>query len=670
MRQIDENEIRRAVYMLHNPNDEQGKLFEVRVIGDRWNLSGYFTDADTLIYALQHSETRQGENIYITLNCIDAACYSRMQKDKLMRNVSPTTSDKDVKGWHFLMIDLDPERIKGTSSSAEELKAAKDLAGKIFKYMKATGWYDPIVAESGNGIHLLYRIQVKYTQERTQTIKDCLTALDLMFSNEMIKVDTTTFNPARVCKLYGTIAQKGASTQERPHRLARIIYAPQTLQINDIALIEALAAKAPQPETPNRTNHYNPTSFDLQDFIARHGIQVAKAVPHEGGMKYVLAHCVFNQAHKAPDAAIIQTADGKICYHCFHNSCSDKHWRDVRLQYEPDAYSYDAPRANFRPNRQMPALITQPKQQSPVWLTAEQIAARETEESVYIKSGIMELDKRLVGLKKGFVTLLTGVRACGKSSLISQIALTAADAGCTTAIFSGELSAGNALRWMTMQAAGKAYTRPSRYEGKWYVPEQTAQVIYKWMADKILFYDNNRDNAFAYQSLRTAIEMQADMHQLDLVILDNMMCLDLSDFDRDIFVRQSQFVNDLEQLAKQKNLHIILIAHPRKSNGFLRLQDVSGSNDIVNRVDNALIMHRVNHDFKVGAKAEFRWPDDHEIFGASNVIEICKDRDGGEQDVFIPLYFEAESKRLRSDIAECIHYGWEKQEAVIDEPPF
>ena len=55
-------------------------------------------------------------------------------------------------------------------------------------------------------------------------------------------------------------------------------------------------------------------------------------------MKYVLEHCLFDESHKGKDAAIFQKPDGSLGYKCFHNSCSDKHWKDVRLLFEPDAY--------------------------------------------------------------------------------------------------------------------------------------------------------------------------------------------------------------------------------------------------------------------------------------------------------------------------------------------
>ena len=149
---------------------------------------------------------------------------------------------------------------------------------------------------------------------------------------------------------------------------------------------------------------------------------------------------------------------------------------------------------------------------------------------------------------------------------------------------------------------------------------------------------------------------------MDVIILANLMALNIGMLDRDLYRQQSLFVEHLENFAKQCNIHIVFVAHPRKSDGFLRLDDVSGSNDIVNRVDNAFILHRVNNDFIRLSQQMFKWKNDNELYRCSNVIEICKDRETGVQDLFIPLWFEPESKRLKNDRYENKRYGWEGSE--------
>ena len=108
---INETEVRKAIAALH----PDGELFEVRAIDGKWNASGYFTDADKLIEQLTYAKMRANANIYITLNAIKDACYSRKQHDILMEYATPTTTDNDIEGYNWLMVDLDPKRASGVS---------------------------------------------------------------------------------------------------------------------------------------------------------------------------------------------------------------------------------------------------------------------------------------------------------------------------------------------------------------------------------------------------------------------------------------------------------------------------------------------------------------------------------------------------------------------------
>lgn len=67
----------------------------------------------------------------------------------------------------------------------------------------------------------------------------------------------------------------------------------------------------------------------------------------------------------------------------------------------------------------------------------------------------------------------------------------------------------------------------------------------------------------------------------------------------------------------------------------------------------------------------YGWKEDNFIYSATNVIEIAKDRDGGTQDVFVPLWYEPETKRLKNSPAESIVYGWNTELSDLTEPtPF
>lgn len=220
---LDENEIRKAIRILK----PEKQLFEIRIIQGRVSASGYFDNADDLIKALRNNaDYLAGANAYMTLHQLHDGCRARLQWNKFIdsgRAKIPTTSDHDVLRYKYIPIDLDPVRPAGISSNAEELKSAEAVARQVAEYMSGEGFTERIEAFSGNGYHLLYPIDLPNNEESERFIKECLNDLDQQFSNDRCHVDTTNYNPSRVFKLYGTVAQKGRSTEDRPHRLARIL---------------------------------------------------------------------------------------------------------------------------------------------------------------------------------------------------------------------------------------------------------------------------------------------------------------------------------------------------------------------------------------------------------------------------------------------------------------
>ena len=354
---LDSQTIKKAINLLH-PNEE---LFEIRIINGNYNASGYFRNAETAIRALQNyqasyrkDELAKASNIFITMNPVDNTCYARKQHDQFIENVKPTTGDKEITRLHWFLIDLDPKRMSGVSSSATELESARARAREIYSFLQSRGWKKPIVAMSGNGMHLVYRYNEENTAENVKLWETALKVLHDKFSDDTVDVDITVYNPARICKLWGTVAQKGFSLPERPHRKAYIENStPEMPEINDISFLKNLikdfpideSVKVPAPAQPIpariQAKSSKKNQFDLDEFIFNHNIPVREIVGGANGeTKYVLEHCLFDESHGGKDAAIIQRADGTLCYHCFHNSCADKHWHDVRLKYEPDAYDY------------------------------------------------------------------------------------------------------------------------------------------------------------------------------------------------------------------------------------------------------------------------------------------------------------------------------------------
>lgn len=629
-------------------------LTEVRIIGNNITASGYFKDVDTLLKNLKQYENRQGLNFYFVMNSVNEGCYSRQQRDCFIEinrnNKTPTTSDKDIVKRNWLLLDIDCERPSGVSSTDTELQKAKDKANKVYRYLKNEGFERPIVAYSGSGTHLLYRISLDPSE--TQLVKDSLLALDMMFSDEEVKIDTSVFNASRITKLYGTMAVKGRNTKERPHRLSKIVNYPNEIKVNDAELLIKLAKNLPEP--PKRT--FQAREFDIDSWLSSNGIVVKEQANFNGGRKLILEECPFDSSHRGKDAAIFVLNNGAIGFKCFHASCSQYTWQDVRKKYEPNAYNrVEVKRLEPRLNSlKKPELKTN----EPLFFTSTTIKPKDRSQIVSIETGITKLDKKIIGLNKGEVSCVSGLRGSGKSSLMSQIALEAVQRKYKTALFSGELSENRVLEWLQLQAAGKLYTQPTKYENYFYVDDKTKYYINKWLDNKIYIYNNNYGNDA--QKILNSVEQCITKNKVDLVILDNLMSMNLESLSGDKYERQTKLVLGLVRYAQDNDVHILFVAHPRKSIGFLRLEDISGTADLTNAVENVFIVHRVNMDFKAKSKLTFGWRDDNDLYNYTNVIEVCKNRDLGIQDYFVGLQFEVESKRFLNEKYETKHYDWEE----------
>lgn len=662
----------------------KGQLFEIRILQGKQTISGYFTDGEKLLKEL-NKVSLKGANVFYTLNQIDESCYSREQHD-CFRQCKVTTSDADIVAYNWMLIDLDPIRKTGISSTAAELTEAYKLGLRIVEYLRELQFAAPVMACSGNGIHLLYSVNLANTKENAQLIERCLKALALLFNDDKVEVDTSVFNPARISKLYGTMAQKGSSTANRPHRMSRIISAPTVAKITKKEALERLANELPKEPTATRTKK---NAFDIEGWLEQYGIRVNSVKTWKDTTKYVLEECPFDGSHRAPDSAIIRQPSGAICFKCLHNSCRGHDWHELRLKFEPDAYDdktladearieegWKAYKA-FNRNREDIAYANTPQPDEhpeKMFETAREILDKPKEERICIKTGVVAFDKKVGGLAKGEITLVSGLRASGKSSLLSQWVLNAVDQGYTTIVYSGELKDVRFMRWMNQQAAGKDWVvQDKRYEECWYCSDDVQGKIADWLGDKFKLYNNDFGSNF--QKLAKGLNNIIRELQGDLVVIDNMSILDLSDItdDRraDKWDQQKLFVETLKNLAMVCNCHIVFVAHPRKAQGFLRLDDVGGSGSLGNLVDNAMIVHRVNNDFLRGYREDIlglpavtkKKNDDVEEsgydLGGDNCIEIVKEREMGIQDLFIPLWFEKETRRLKNSPLEKIIYGWD-----------
>lgn len=225
---------------------EPESVFELRLLGHRRKRvdGGYFNNIAEAATALVSLDDPYA-GIYLTPNPVNPELLSRAA-NRIKPWVEWTTSDKDILRRTWLLIDIDPDRPSGISSTNLEHNRAIDKAREIAGMLDLEfGWCNPLIASSGNGAHLMYPVNESNTSEIKDTFRLVLQALASRFDAPGIKIDKTVFNAARIWRLPGTWARKGDSTIERPHRKATILQKASDFETVSLKQLQELVDMTP-----------------------------------------------------------------------------------------------------------------------------------------------------------------------------------------------------------------------------------------------------------------------------------------------------------------------------------------------------------------------------------------------------------------------------------------
>lgn len=650
------------------------QLTEIRLLSnDGRTASGIFDNIDEIVKAIV--PYTNDWNIYYTINRLPDDVRGLPQYNKIIVRPKQTCNDNMMIARDYVCIDLDSRRLSGTNATDEQVEFTKKKANEVYQYLVNVGFNPPTVVFSSSGVHLYLRCAMQNNEKNTKLVKRFLQALSMMFTDEHTEVDEKVFNCARIMRLPSTYSCKGNTMDaSRPQRLCKFVKISDN-KVNDIAYFEKVAALYPEEEArPSSQNNYSMESFDLDAFIEKHNIPVTKKVEVADGTRYYLEHCLFNDQHKGHDAILFKHRNGAVAYFCFHNSCSGNDWRKVREMYEPDAYTRKStyqPHRSFRPIRQeITPKELQEKEESKgnVWQCLSEIEDEDRSKIVSIPSGITQYDKECCGFDKPSLSVWSGNNGSAKSTLLNQIALNAVNQGFKVAIYSGELRGKKMKRWLLYQAAGKQYNKKSTYnEYDYFTPTPVKDKIVSWLEGKL--YNYNTRYSHDIEQVCLEVEKLVKEHQIDMLIMDNLSCLDIQELDGAINEQQKAAIKMLLRLTDNLELATHVVVHPKKCETYLRKNDVSGAKTLTDLADCVFFVHRWNQDTQKAAKEFMTDSVYYDLCnsGTTNVVEVIKHREFGEAEGHIyKLYFEPESRRLKNSIAEHIHYGWEEEPVQTD----
>lgn len=270
-----------------------------------------------------------------------------------------------------------------------------------------------------------------------------------------------------------------------------------------------------------------------------------------------------------------------------------------------------------------------------------------------VMSGLSGLDRAIGGFAPGELSVWTGKRGEGKSTLLGQVVLDAVNQNHVVVCYSGELPEKQFKAGLLQQSAGYLWVtqREDAVSGKvlYEVPRGIEAEIDSWWDERLFLTDIGRENAHDEDNIIRLFEYMNRSRGADVFLVDNIMTAQLRDEVKLGFWRaQSVFTGRLMAFAVRNNVHVHLVAHPRKTEGkrTLEADDVGGSGDITNRANNVFKLERV--------------PDETvEQAGYSALLTILKNREFGARDR-IKLDFNVPSRRFfPAGGSPAKRYSWE-----------
>jgi hypothetical protein len=200
--------------------DRRGEIVRGDALGPGFGgstLAGWYDDLERLV---AQSRRLRGVSGYVTINPVRSDLLAR--SDNALARVRHTTRDIDIACLRWLYLDIDPVRPADISSTDAELAAAVARRDAVLAGLPELAT-SALWGSSGNGGWILVRLP-DYPNDATHRalVAEAVGAIAREYSDDAVRVDTATVNPARLIGLPGTFKAKGSDRPERPWRMVTL----------------------------------------------------------------------------------------------------------------------------------------------------------------------------------------------------------------------------------------------------------------------------------------------------------------------------------------------------------------------------------------------------------------------------------------------------------------
>ncbi|QTD44563.1 toprim domain-containing protein [Ottowia testudinis] len=229
--------------------------------------------------------------------------------------------------------------------------------------------------------------------------------------------------------------------------------------------------------------------------------------------------------------------------------------------------------------------------------------------------------------RRGELSVWTGINGHGKSLLLSQVQLGLIAQGESFVVFSGEMKPASLLERSIRQATGTG--RPT---------QAYIRAAGEWMRERYWLFD-----LMGPAKLARLLEVFTYAHRrygCSHFVIDSLMMIDVPEDGPGSMTAQKEAVRKLCAFARGLDVHVHLVAHPRKARDESQAPgklDVAGSGKITDGADNVFSVWRAQKD---ASQVDDGSPDAR--------LELQKQRNGDVQNYVLKLWYDRPSMQYRT----------------------
>ena len=269
-----------------------------------------------------------------------------------------------------------------------------------------------------------------------------------------------------------------------------------------------------------------------------------------------------------------------------------------------------------------------------------------------VLSGINRLDELTKGFEMGCITIWTGLTNAGKTTVMTMVTKQTIEQGEKVFYFNGEQTKDDFKNNLYKQSVEKGYIHGKRYKKTqivdWFVEDSEIEKLDKMYSDSLFVYNNEMKRTIDF--ILQAMEEVRTKYGVRVFMLDNFMQIDTKSSDE--YREQKEIMEKLRTFAVNKNVHIHLVAHPRKIdkvNTRITIYDVMGSSNLVNKAYNVISIIRTDNlaedDSEYKRLAKYMASEGYDITQASSVLEVLKTK--GEKCGLVGLIYDPLTKTYK-----------------------